>query len=95
MKNQEEPNFEITGGKWYKLQASRTVNQAIGRVIRHVNDYGAIYLCDTRYSGASIEISKWMKDRKRIYGRNNIQNIKKDTQIFFEQNKKRFRDIKI
>ena len=26
LKKQEEPDFEIDGGKWYKLQASRTVN---------------------------------------------------------------------
>jgi regulator of telomere elongation helicase 1 len=46
LKVREEPNLELNGEKWYKLQASRTVNQAIGRVIRHIKDYGAIYLCD-------------------------------------------------
>lgn len=38
----------LTGADWYKLQASRAVNQAVGRVIRHRQDYGAIILCDTR-----------------------------------------------
>jgi regulator of telomere elongation helicase 1 len=46
MKVREEPNLELNGEKWYKLQASRTVNQAIGRVIRHIKDYGAVFLCD-------------------------------------------------
>lgn len=39
----------LTGKEWYRQQASRAVNQAIGRVIRHRQDFGAILLCDTRY----------------------------------------------
>lgn len=38
----------LTGQEWYKQQAFRAVNQAIGRVIRHKEDYGAIFLCDCR-----------------------------------------------
>ena len=41
---------KLNGSTWYSQQASRAVNQAIGRVIRHVNDYGAIILCDHRFS---------------------------------------------
>jgi regulator of telomere elongation helicase 1 len=39
----------LTGSEWYKQQAGRAVNQAIGRVIRHRHDYGAIILADERY----------------------------------------------
>ncbi|CAM9303939.1 unnamed protein product [Lampetra planeri] len=38
----------LTGQEWYREQAFRAVNQAIGRVIRHKDDYGAIFLCDQR-----------------------------------------------
>ncbi|KAG9331199.1 hypothetical protein JZ751_019913 [Albula glossodonta] len=38
----------LSGQNWYRQQASRAVNQAIGRVIRHRDDYGAIFLCDHR-----------------------------------------------
>ncbi len=38
----------MSGEEWYKQQASRAVNQAVGRVIRHRRDYGAIILCDER-----------------------------------------------
>ncbi|CAJ0931195.1 unnamed protein product, partial [Ranitomeya imitator] len=38
----------LSGQEWYRQQASRAVNQAIGRVIRHRQDYGAIFLCDHR-----------------------------------------------
>ena len=39
----------LTGQDWYAQQASRAVNQAMGRVIRHVHDYGAIIFADERF----------------------------------------------
>ncbi|KAL6568135.1 Regulator of telomere elongation helicase 1 [Orobanche hederae] len=40
----------LTGEEWYTQQASRAVNQAVGRVIRHQHDYGAIIFCDERFT---------------------------------------------
>ena len=36
------------GEDWYTLQAFRAVNQAVGRCIRHIHDYGSIVLIDDR-----------------------------------------------
>lgn len=54
----------MTGDEWYQLEAIRAVNQAIGRVIRHKNDYGAILLCDQRfgYSFQKQKLSVWIQD---------------------------------
>lgn len=40
----------FTGEDWYRNEAMRTVNQCVGRVIRHKDDYGAIVLADERYA---------------------------------------------
>lgn len=43
------PTIKLTGQMWYQQSASRAVNQALGRVIRHKYDWGAIFLLDERY----------------------------------------------
>ncbi|KAJ4843835.1 hypothetical protein Tsubulata_047102 [Turnera subulata] len=53
----------LTGEDWYTQQASRAVNQAVGRVIRHRHDYGAIIFCDERFSHSNLQsqISRWIR----------------------------------
>ncbi|KDR13998.1 Regulator of telomere elongation helicase 1-like protein [Zootermopsis nevadensis] len=53
----------LTAEEWYLLEATRAVNQGIGRVIRHKNDYGAILLCDQRFEGQSFKtaLSSWVQ----------------------------------
>jgi regulator of telomere elongation helicase 1 len=54
----------LTGNDWYNQQAARAVNQAIGRVIRHFKDYGAIILCDERFGRPHMikQLPLWVRD---------------------------------
>ncbi|KAI4374871.1 hypothetical protein MLD38_012813 [Melastoma candidum] len=59
----------LSGSDWYCLQAFRAINQAAGRCIRHVNDYGAIILLDERYHEERnrVHISKWLRKSMKQY----------------------------
>uniref|UniRef100_A0A667WX82 Regulator of telomere elongation helicase 1 n=1 Tax=Myripristis murdjan TaxID=586833 RepID=A0A667WX82_9TELE len=73
----------LSGQVWYKQQAFRAVNQAIGRVIRHREDYGAIFLCDERFknSGARDQLPSWLKPHLRQY--DNFGYLVRDVTQFF------------
>jgi Rad3-related DNA helicase len=55
----------MTGKEWYFAETYRSINQAIGRVVRSVNDYGAIYLIDERFEKTDIkdQISEWVRNK--------------------------------
>ncbi|KAH9330651.1 hypothetical protein KI387_002759, partial [Taxus chinensis] len=59
----------LTGEEWYVQQAARAVNQAVGRVIRHRHDYGAIILCDERFahSNTQSQMSLWLRPHIKCY----------------------------
>lgn len=65
------PAKGLTGEEWYVQQALRSVNQAVGRVIRHRHDYGAIILADERFSHAASQqqMSLWLRPHIRSYSR--------------------------
>ncbi|KAM4562897.1 regulator of telomere elongation helicase 1 [Odontesthes bonariensis] len=73
----------LSGQEWYKQQAFRAVNQAIGRVIRHKEDYGAIFLCDQRFksSDARAHLPSWVKPYVRLY--DGFGNVVRDVSQFF------------
>ncbi|KAG9291789.1 hypothetical protein G9A89_012074 [Geosiphon pyriformis] len=59
----------LSGDEWYKQQAARAVNQALGRVIRHRKDYGAILLCDERFASPAYidQLSIWVRPLVKVF----------------------------
>ncbi|XP_029968849.1 regulator of telomere elongation helicase 1 [Salarias fasciatus] len=73
----------LSGQEWYRQQAFRAVNQAIGRVIRHKEDFGAIFLCDQRFKSADVRahLPSWVRPHVRPY--DSFGNIVRDASQFF------------
>jgi len=53
----------LSGARWYQLEAFRATNQAVGRVIRHSRDHGAVIFLDHRFGdhAARSSLSKWLQ----------------------------------
>ncbi|KAI8817649.1 helicase C-terminal domain-containing protein [Fimicolochytrium jonesii] len=71
----------LSGSDWYKQQAARAVNQALGRVIRHKNDYGAILLCDFRFRQNISQLPVWVRQHVRVH--NNFGEVQGQLGRFF------------
>ncbi|XP_068180728.1 regulator of telomere elongation helicase 1 isoform X2 [Antennarius striatus] len=73
----------LSGQQWYRQQAFRAVNQAIGRVIRHKEDYGAIFLCDERFKGlnAREQLPSWIRPYVRLH--DSFGNLVREVSQFF------------
>lgn len=61
--NRTAQNELLAGDEWYRLDAVRAVNQAIGRVIRHKDDFGAILFFDAGFNQTQIKkhLSTWLR----------------------------------
>ncbi|KRX03204.1 P-loop containing nucleoside triphosphate hydrolase [Pseudocohnilembus persalinus] len=68
-KNDISSELKLQGKDWYVQQAVRAMNQAVGRVIRHRNDWGAVFFCDVRYDGNTLKsaISDWVRSVLNIW----------------------------
>ncbi|XP_017806150.2 Fanconi anemia group J protein isoform X2 [Papio anubis] len=57
----------LPGRQWYEIQAYRALNQALGRCIRHQNDWGALILVDDRFRNNPSRyisgLSKWVRQQ--------------------------------
>ena len=78
----------MNGNQWYGLQAFRALNQALGRGIRHVNDWCAMLLLDTRHKDGSTtnKLSKWLRPRVVDYD-DQYGELMHDLEKFFEKHK--------
>ncbi|XP_031627520.1 regulator of telomere elongation helicase 1 homolog [Contarinia nasturtii] len=68
----------MSGNVWYSLDAVRAVNQAIGRIIRHKSDYGAILFCEKRFHQTRTQenISGWVRENMHTqFQRWEIENL--------------------
>jgi regulator of telomere elongation helicase 1 len=74
---------KLSSNDWYTQSATKAVNQALGRVIRHIDDYGSIILIDNRYSEMLRKqcFSKWLRERARVF---DDVKVVIETKTFFE-----------
>lgn len=59
----------LPGSLWYETQAFRAMNQALGRCIRHRNDWGAVIFLDQRLTSARNiqKLSKWVRPNVKTF----------------------------
>uniref|UniRef100_A0A1I8BK20 Helicase ATP-binding domain-containing protein n=1 Tax=Meloidogyne hapla TaxID=6305 RepID=A0A1I8BK20_MELHA len=65
MKFVEQTNGKGAGNRFYEQLCLQSLNQAIGRVIRHKNDYAVILLLDQRFTQQFLGngLPNWIKQR--------------------------------
>ena len=85
-KDKEKKIDFIEGKEWYVADAMIAVNQSLGRVIRHINDYGVMVCIDERYKNYENYFSSWIKNNYLQY--NDNSNINK----FFNEQREKFKD---
>lgn len=87
MKYLDDIGGGTNGQKWYSLEASRAVNQAVGRIIRHKNDFGAILLLECRFHRQKNELSGWLqKHVSRISSYKSVGSLITSIAQFFKRN---------
>ena len=80
----------LTGRKWYLNDAISNVNQSLGRVLRHINDYGILVCIDERYGYKNIKnlFSNWIRNKCEVIKSINDNFFDSLEQFFNEQEEK-------
>ena len=67
----------IRGEEWYFTSTVRSINQGLGRVIRHAKDFGTIIFLDKRYGEKRYkkELPGWVTESMEI--------VEKPSQLFY------------
>ncbi|VDM11006.1 unnamed protein product [Wuchereria bancrofti] len=87
----QELRKNVSADEWYQVEAIRSVNQSIGRVLRHKNDFGVVILADSRFcSMSSKRFPSWMRECLKNY--QDISDFEDECKQFF---KKRNIEIRI
>uniref|UniRef100_A0A8L7T331 Helicase ATP-binding domain-containing protein n=1 Tax=Brugia malayi TaxID=6279 RepID=A0A8L7T331_BRUMA len=87
----QELRKNISADEWYQVEAIRSVNQSIGRVLRHKNDFGVVILADSRFCSMSSKwFPSWMRGCLKNY--QDISDFEDECKQFF---KKRNIEIRI
>lgn len=74
-----------SGNDWYVLDAIRTANQAMGRVIRHRHDYGAMLFFDASFKKRANKdlISPWIRARLNKQKSFDFNEIVQELSLFY------------
>ena len=85
----DDSKRSLSGMDWYNQLASRAVNQAIGRVIRHCDDYGAILLFDEKFSTAKniSYLPLWLRSRAQIFSK--FKELTAELEMFYLTNQQK------
>ncbi|KAI5292208.1 ATP-dependent DNA helicase chl1 [Ascosphaera atra] len=82
--NARKASAKAAGRNLYENACMRTVNQCVGRAIRHKDDYAAIVMLDRRYASERIrgKLPGWI--RGAIVGQQSVQQATAGLKRFFE-----------
>jgi len=80
----DRQHHTLNGKNWYAQLCAQAINQSVGRVIRHRNDYGAVILMDERFANIQqqTQLSYWL--HKHLKTPNTFDNLKEDLKSFYE-----------